>query len=130
RQLISRETAGADVTIVCDIPLDSDLGALAAADVAVALAMMPENSELEPPMRARISDVCAHAVDTFSSLPSLPARHTAALRTEEGSVSFIDYAGYSVTKAAASVSGASSLSILCPADTIVLEQIVEIQQRR
>ena len=130
RQLISRETAGADVTIVCDIPLDSGLGALAAADVAVALAMMPENSELEPPMRARISDVCAQAVDTFSSLPSLPARHTAALRTEEGSVSIIDYADHSVTKAAAPISGAQRAFILYPAETDVDEQNVEIQQRR
>src|SRR5699024_7554245 len=101
RQLLSRETAGADVTLVSDIPLEAGMGALSAADVAVALAMMPEGSDLDHPLRARIAEVCTQAVDTFSSLPSLRARHTAALRTEAGSVSILDDADNSVTKAEA-----------------------------
>src|SRR5699024_11769425 len=50
RQLLSRETAGADVTLVSDIPLEAGMGALSAADVAVALAMMPEGSDLANPL--------------------------------------------------------------------------------
>lgn len=130
RQLLSRETAGADVTIVCDIPRNAGMGALSAADVAVALAMLPENVELDPPTRARIAEICTQAVDTFSSLPSLPARHTAALRTEEGSVSIIDYADHSVTKAAAPISGAQRAFVLFPAGADVPDQAAGIAQRR
>ena len=130
RQLLSRETAGADVTLVSDIPLEAGMGALSAADVAVALAMMPEGSDLDHPLRARIAEVCTQAVDTFSSLPSLRARHTAALRTEAGSVSIIDYADNSVTKAAAPVAGTFRAFILFPDGTEAPDQSEHIQSRK
>lgn len=129
RQLLSRETAGADVTIVTDIPIEAGMGALSAADVAVALAMLPADSELDHPLRARLADVCSQAVDTFSAIPSLRARHTAALRTEEGFVSIIDYADSSVTKATVPVSGTQRVFILFPANTEAPDQSAHIRSR-
>lgn len=100
RQQLSRETAGADVTIVTDIPLDSGLGGQAAADVAVALAMMGDSTDLnEAPLRARIAEICAQAVDLFSATPALRARHTTALRGSDTDVTVVDYADGSVTHA-------------------------------
>lgn len=129
RQLLSRETAGADVTIVCDVPIEAGMGAFAAADVAVALAMLPEDSELDHPLRARLAEVCTQAVDTFSSLPALRARHTAALRAEEGYVSIIDYSDNSVTKAAAPISGTLRAFVLFPANTEAPAQSTHIRGR-
>lgn len=100
RQQLSRETAGADITIASDIPADSGLGAEAAADVAVALAMMGDSTDLgEAPLRARIAEICAQAVDTFAATPALRARHTAALRGSDTDVTVVDYADGSVTHA-------------------------------
>ena len=105
------------------------MGAFSAADVAVALAMLPEDSEMDHPLRARLAEVCTQAVDTFSALPSLRARHTAALRTEEGSVSIVDYADNSVTKAAAPVSGTLRAFVLFPANTEAPNQSAHIRGR-
>lgn len=100
RQLLSRETTGVDITVVTDIPTYSGLGGLAAADVAVALAMLGGNEDPhDAPLRARLAEVCSQAVDSFAALPALRARHTAALRGNGRQVSIIDYADGSVTQA-------------------------------
>lgn len=99
RQLLSRETAGADITIVSDIPADIGLGAASAADVAVALALMGPAENLDAPLRVRVADVCTQAVTTFAHKPALRARHTAALRSSGDGVCIIDYADGSVTHA-------------------------------
>lgn len=100
RQLLSRETAGADITIVSDIPTTAGLGAFAAYDVAVALALLSEAEDInEAPLRARLSEVCTQAIDTFSAIPALRSRYAAALRGKGQSVCVIDYADGSVTQA-------------------------------
>ncbi|MBK4139311.1 galactokinase [Corynebacterium macginleyi] len=99
RQLLSRETAGADITIVNDIPADIGLGAASAADVATALALMGPVDNLDAPLRVRVAEVCTQAVTTFAHQPALRARHTAALRSSGDGVCIIDYADGSVTHA-------------------------------
>lgn len=99
RQLLSRETAGADITIVNDIPADIGLGAASAADVAAALALMGPVDSLDAPLRVRVAEVCTQAVTTFAHQPALRARHTAALRGSGDGVCIIDYADGSVTHA-------------------------------
>ena len=91
RQLLSRETAGADITIASDIPEGAGLGADAAADLAVALALMGADADLDAPLRARVADVCTQAVNTFAARPALRARHSAALRSTGEGVCIIDY---------------------------------------
>ncbi|MCP1386784.1 galactokinase [Corynebacterium sp. TA-R-1] len=100
RQIISRDTAGLDVTITSDFPLGAGLGALYAADAALALALAAENPEVdEPPMRARIAEICSQAVAAHSTLALLRARHTVALRGTPDQVNVVDYADGSVTAA-------------------------------
>ncbi|MEH0147676.1 galactokinase family protein [Corynebacterium sp. Q4381] len=100
RQVLSRDTAGLDITVVSDVPMGAGLGALYAADAAIALALAGANPELnEPPMRARLAEICSHAAATYSSLAVLRARHTVALRGAEGQVSVVDYADGSVAPA-------------------------------
>lgn len=100
RQLLSRETTGLDITVVTDIPAYSGLGGLAAADVAVALALLGGGEDPhDAPLRARLAEVCSQAVDVFAALPALRARHTAALRGNGEQISIIDYADGSVTQA-------------------------------
>ena len=50
------------------------------------------------PFRARLAEICSHAVATYSSFPVLRARHSVALRGAEG-VSVMDYADGSLTQA-------------------------------
>lgn len=100
RQVLSRDTAGLDITVVSDVPMGAGLGALYAADAAIALALAGANPEInEPPMRARLAEICSHAAATYSSLAVLRARHTVALRGAESQVSVVDYADGSVAPA-------------------------------
>lgn len=100
RQLLSRDTAGLDITVVNDIPFSQGLGADAAVDAALVLALQADAADLdEAPLRARLAEVCSQATDMFSHYPALRARHTVALRGEEGTVSVVDYADGSVTQA-------------------------------
>lgn len=100
RQLLSRDTAGVDITVVCDIPAHAGLGAEYAIDVAVALALHNNSEdEKDAPMRARIAEVCSQAAATFVAAPALRARHTAALRGEGQTLSIMDYADSSLTSA-------------------------------
>lgn len=99
RQLLSRDTAGLDITIAGDVPLGAGLGALYACDVAVALALAGGSPEVDTaPFRTRLAEVCSHAVAAHSSLALLRARHTVALRGGE-QVSVVDYADGSLTQA-------------------------------
>lgn len=100
RQMLSRDTAGMDITVISDIPLGAGLGALHAADAAIALALLGGDDEIDAaPLRTRLADIASQSARTFSHLPVLRARHSAALRGREGSVSVIDYADESLTQA-------------------------------
>lgn len=100
RQLLSRETGGMDLTVVCDIPLHAGLGAESAIDVALALALLPDSEDpTEAPLRARLAEVCHQAGTLFSLVPPLRARHTTALRGKGTALTVIDYADNSVTHA-------------------------------
>lgn len=100
RQVLSRDTAGLDVTVVSDIPLGAGLGALWAADSAMCLALAAGHAELnEAPFRARLADIASQAVDAYSSLTGLRSRHTAALRASGTGIAVIDYADGSLTEA-------------------------------
>lgn len=100
RQVISRETSGLDITVASDVPLGAGLGALYACDCAIALALAGGHDEIDTaPFRARLAEVCSHAVATYSSLALLRARHTVALRGGGDTISVVDYADGSVTQA-------------------------------
>lgn len=100
RQLLSRDTGGLDVTVVNDIPRGVGLGADAAVDAAVALALQAGDEEIDQaPVRTRLAETCAQSNEMFSAFPPLRARHTAALRGLGETVSVIDYADGSVTQA-------------------------------
>ncbi|AIJ33949.1 Galactokinase [Corynebacterium imitans] len=100
RQVLSRDTAGLDVTVISDIPLGAGLGALWAADSAMCLALAAGHAELnEAPFRARLADIASQAVDAYSSLTGLRSRHTAALRASGTGIAVIDYADGSLTEA-------------------------------
>ncbi|WP_257162195.1 galactokinase [Corynebacterium cystitidis] len=100
RQMLSRDTPGLDITVESDIPLGAGLGAMYAADAALALALLADNDDInEAPLRTRIAEVCTQSVDQYSSMPVLRARHTAALRGVGETISVIDYADGSVTQA-------------------------------
>lgn len=99
RQVLSRDTSGLDITVESDVPVGAGLGALYAADAAIALALAGGHDDVDTaPFRARLAEICSHAVATYSSLPVLRARHSVALRGAEG-VSVLDYADGSLTQA-------------------------------
>ena len=102
RQVLSRDTAGLNITIVSDIPAGAGLGALHAGDAALALALasFAGTEELEQaPTRARLAEICSASAAAHSRLPVLRARHTAALRGAGETISVIDYSDNSVTQA-------------------------------
>lgn len=100
RQMLSRETAGMDITVVSDVPLGAGLGALHAADAALGLALLAGDAEIDSaPLRTRIAEIASQSAKTFSPVPVLRARHSAALRGAGESVSVIDYADGSLTQA-------------------------------
>lgn len=99
RQVLSRDTAGMDITVESDVPVGAGLGALYAADAAIALALAGVHDDVDTaPFRARLAEICSLAMATYSSLPVLRARHSVALRGAEG-VSVVDYADGSLTQA-------------------------------
>ena len=100
RQMLSRDTAGMDITVISDIPLGAGLGALHAADAALVLALLGDDEEIDAaPLRTRLADIASQSARVFSDLPVLRARHSAALRGKEGTVSVIDYSDGSLTQA-------------------------------
>lgn len=102
RQLVPRDTAGLNVTIVSDVPKGPALGEDEAIDAAFALALLAEAPDAhEAPMRARLAEVCAQSAEVFSPRPLTRARYSAALRGEAGSLAVIDYADGSVMQAPA-----------------------------
>lgn len=93
RQQIPRETSGLDVTVCTDIPADAGLGALSAADVALALALHSLDAQAvdDVPGRAKLAEACTQGVAMFSEVPAMRARHTVALRGRADSLTVIDY---------------------------------------
>lgn len=100
RQVLSRDTAGLDITVEGDVPVGAGLGALYAADCAIALALAGGHEDVDTaPFRTRLAEVCSHAVANYSSLALLRARHTVALRGGGENVCVVDYADGSLTQA-------------------------------
>lgn len=131
RQLLTRETAGADITVVNDIPDSAGLGAAAAIDIATALALLGGADDLhDAPLRARIAEVCSQAVGTFARFPALRARHSAALRGAGDSITIIDYADGSVTQAPHVVNkDIAAFALAVPGDFDSAEAVAEIRAR-
>lgn len=131
RQLLSRDTAGFDITVVSDIPCNAGLGAYSAVDVALALALVGEDSELkDAPVRARIADVCTQAAGCFSAIPPVHARHSSALRGAEDAVTIVDYADGSVTHAPHPVTQeVQAYAITAPQDFDAVEAGAELRRR-
>ena len=131
RQLLSRETAGADITVVTDIPDNAGLGAAAAIDTATALALLGGADEpFDAPLRARLAEVCSQAVGTFARFPALRARHSAALRGTGESVTIIDYADGSVTQAPHAVNqDLVAFALAVPGDFDCGETVSDIRAR-
>ena len=130
RQLLSRDTAGLDVTVVDDIPAGAGLGANASLEAAFALALQGDAEDIDDaPMRARLAEVCAQAAEMFSEVPPLRARHTTALRGVADAVSVIDYADGSVTHAPHPLSaGVSFVAVAVPGHEV--DEADLIRERR
>ena len=97
RQMLSRDTQGLDITVVSTIPVGVGLGEVEAAEVATALALFTDETH-DAPTRARLAEVCSQSANMFAEITPLRARHTLALRGEQGKMSVIDYADGSVTQ--------------------------------
>lgn len=97
RQMLSRDTQGLDITVVSTIPVGIGLGEAEAAEVATALALFTDET-CDPPVRARLAEVCSQSANMFAEITPLRARHTLALRGEHGKMSVIDYSDGSVTQ--------------------------------
>lgn len=131
RQLLSRDTAGADLTIVADLPDSAAGGLYPAADVAVALALLGSGHELDAPLRARLAEVCAQAVDVFVPTPPIKAQHSAALRGMENTTTVVDYADHSVTNAPHFVGrDERGFILLAPRDRDIADSAVEGLRQR
>lgn len=130
RQLLSRDTAGLDVTVVDDIPAGAGLGANASLEAAFALALQGDAEDIDDaPMRARLAEVCAQSAEMFSEVPPLRARHTTALRGVADAVSVIDYADGSVTHAPHPLSaGVSFVAVAVPGHEV--DEADLIRERR
>lgn len=131
RQLLTRDTAGADITVVTDIPATAGLGAAAAIDVATALALLGDADDPhDAPLRARLAEVCAQAVGTFAHYPALRARHSAALRGTGDAITIIDYADGSVTQAPHVVNQEVAAFVLAvPGEFDSAEAVADIRAR-
>lgn len=100
RQMLSRDTSGVDITVVSDIPLGSGLGALHATDAALCLALLADDSDIDTaPLRTRLAEIASQSAKTFSDVPVVRSRHSAAMRGAGGTVSVVDYADGSLTQA-------------------------------
>lgn len=100
RQLLPRDTAGVDVTVISEIPPGPALGEAEAIDAAFALALQADAEDLsDAPLRARLAELCAQSAEQFSARPLSRARFTTALRSAPDSLSVIDYADGSLTQA-------------------------------
>lgn len=98
RQMLSRETAGLDITVVSDIPLGAGLGALHAFDAALAMALLSHDPEIgTAPLRTRLAEVCGQATKGDPLL--VRARYAAALRGTSNAVAVVDYSDGSLTQA-------------------------------
>nr|VDG63185.1 galactokinase [Streptococcus thermophilus] len=126
RQMLSRETAGMNITVVSDIPLGSGLGALHAADAALGLALLADDDEIDAaPLRTRIAEIASQSAKMFSPVPVLRARHSAALRGAEDSVCVIDYSDGSLTQAPhPNRADMAILSIAAPSDAPFIDEAV------
>lgn len=100
RQYLSRDTKGFNITVVSEIPARVGLGDEVAAEVAFAsiLAEIGDH-KLDPPLKARLADICASAAQMFSAVPAFRARYTAALRGSVDAFNLVDYSDGSVTHA-------------------------------
>lgn len=115
RQLLSRDTRGMDITVVSTIPADIGLGENTAMEVAIALALFPEDND-EAPVRARLAEICAQSADLITTSGVIRAGYTTALRGDTGKMAVIDYADGSVNQAPHPVGPSAGLAafVLAP----------------
>ncbi|MEJ6014460.1 galactokinase family protein [Corynebacterium sp. H127] len=100
RQYLSRDTKGFNITVLSEIPAGVGLGDDLAAEVAFAkILIQGSGHKLDPPLLARLAELCASSASTFSTSAAPRARYTTALRGAPSSYSIVDYADDSVTKA-------------------------------
>lgn len=127
RQMLSRETAGFDVTVVNDIPAGAGLGATVALDVAAALAFASHLEDLtSAPVKTKLAEVCFQSSQAFSPAPEVRARYTAALRGHSDAMNVIDYSDGSITQATNPVgpaAGTVALVVVPPRGTARVEEV-------
>ena len=100
RQLLSRETAGFDITLTTTIPPQAGIGDDAAIEVATALALAHNVEEIDsPPIRAKLAETCYQAATRSHVIPPLRAPYLVALRGKDTVINVVDYADYSITEA-------------------------------
>lgn len=131
RQLLPRDTTGLDITVVDDIPQHAGLGEIAATEAAFSLALQADLIDLDDaPMRTRLAEVCSQSAEMFSDIPPLRARHTAALRGTDGSMSIIDYADESLTTAPhPQTAGISWFMVLTPGEATDQSALIRDRHR-
>lgn len=114
RQLLSRDTAGFDITVYSELPVDAGLGEIEAVDSAAALAFghAVEDRELAP-TRLRFADVCFQSAHAHSPVPAIRARYASALRGGEG-INVVDFADNAITQAASPFGGTEAFAVFRP----------------
>lgn len=80
-QLITKEFAGVDISILNTVPLGMALGETYAVDAALARALAVE---MDPPTLFRFAQACSTAISNYTNLPSSRARHLVSIRSQEG----------------------------------------------
>ena len=90
------------------------------------LALLADDEEIDSaPLRTRIAEIASQSAKTFSPVPVLRARHSAALRGAEESVSVIDYSDGSLTQAPhPSRAGVAIFSVAAPSDESFADQAI------
>lgn len=100
RQYLSRDTRGYNITVLSEVPNGVGLGDEVATEVAFATILAEASGhKLDPPLRARLAELCASSARLFSAAPSFRSRYTAALRGSADAFNIVDYADGSVTHA-------------------------------
>ena len=102
RQLLTRDTPGVNVTVVCDIPPHAGLGRTAAVTSALAFALNGEPDERDDaPTRAKLASVAHCAAEVFTGLMHPRARFVGCLRGTGEGLNLVDFGDGSLTVAPA-----------------------------
>ena len=100
RQMLTRDTPGVNVTVVCDIPPHAGLGRTTAVMSALALALNGEPDERDDaPTRAKLATVAHCTAEVFTALTHPRARFVGCLRGTGKGVNLVDFGDGSLTVA-------------------------------